>query len=335
MRQTPRRLRRRPERPVIPQDDLDPATSDWLFRRRHQRVLLGSVRAIRRAACIVVWTLPSMLLQAGFLVLPGKAKVRFAALYWAGVCLLLGMRVRVIGARATAAPGRQIVYVSNHSSWIDIPVLGAQLHGCFISKSEVAGWPVIGLVAKLGRTVFISRRPGATGRERDGMRERLDNGDDLILFPEGTTSDGSRVMPFRTAFFAVAEGEAPPLIQPVSIVYDRLAGLPTGRSCRPLFAWYGDMDIASHYWRLARHRGMRASVLLHTPIDPASYANRKLLAQAVWRVVADGAATLRQNRPAQPLGTGATPPGQHGGAPATGQGTGHAPGLAPGHAAFA
>ena len=326
MRQTPRRLRRRPERPVIPQDDLDPVTSDWLFRRRHQRVLLGSARAIRRAACIAVWTLPSILLQAGFLVLPGKAKVRFAALYWAGVCLLLGMRVRVIGAPATAAPGRRIVYVANHSSWIDIPVLGAQLHGCFISKSEVAGWPVIGLVAKLGRTAFISRRPGATGRERDGLRERLAAGDDLILFPEGTTSDGSRVMPFRTAFFAVAEGEAPPLIQPVSIVYDRLAGLPTGRSSRPLFAWYGDMDIASHYWRLARHRGMRASVLLHAPIDPASYANRKLLAQAVWRVVADGAATLRQNRPARPIGAGA-PPEQHGGA--------HGTGPAPGHAAYA
>ena len=331
MRQTPRRLRRNPERPVIPQDDLSPATSDWLFRRRHQRVLLGSARAIRRAVCILVWTLPSMLLQAGFLVLPGRAKVRFAAIYWAGVCRLLGMRVRVIGARATAGSGRRILYISNHCSWIDIPVLGAELPGCFISKSEVAGWPLIGLVAKLGRTVFISRRPGATGRERDGMRARLDAGDDLILFPEGTTSDGSRVMPFRTALFAAAEGEAPPLIQPVSIVYDRLAGLPTGRSCRPLFAWYGDMDIASHYWRLARHRGMRASVLLHTPIDPASYANRKLLAQAVWRVVADGAATLRQNRPAAPLGTGATPPGQHGGAPVPGHGNGQGAG----HAAYA
>ena len=90
-----------------------------------------------------------------------------------------------------------------------------------------------------------------------------------MLFPEGTTSDGSRVLPFRSAFFALAEGaRTPPLIQPVSVVYDRLGGLPTGRASRPVFAWYGDMDIASHFWRFAQHRGLRVSVLLHAPLDP-------------------------------------------------------------------
>jgi len=84
-------------------------------------------------------------------------------------------------------------------------------------------------------------------------------------------------------------------------VYDRLAGLPTGRSSRPLFAWYGDMDIASHAWRLSRCAGLRVTVLLHTPIDPARFPNRKAMSHAVWRTVADGAATLRQNRPARPL----------------------------------
>ena len=166
---------------------------------------------------------------------------------------------------------------------------------------------MIGAVARLGRSVFVSRQRGATRRERDIMRERLAAGDRLVLFPEGTTSDGSRVLPFRSAFFAVAEGADPPLIQPVSVAYDRLGGLPTGRASRPLFAWYGDMDIASHYWRLAQHRGLRASILLHAPIDPARFADRKVLAQAVWQAVADGAATLRQNRPATPLGSAAVP----------------------------
>jgi 1-acyl-sn-glycerol-3-phosphate acyltransferase len=165
----------------------------------------------------------------------------------------------------------------------------------------VAGWPLVSTIAKFGRSVFVSRRRGSTGQERDDMRERLAAGDNLILFPEGTTSDGSRVMAFRSAFFAIAEGENPPLIQPVSVVYDRLAGLPTGRATRPLFAWYGDMDIASHFWRLAQHRGLRASVLMHAPVDPAHYPNRKALARATWIAVADGAATLRQNRPARPL----------------------------------
>jgi len=85
------------------------------------------------------------------------------------------------------------------------------------------------------------------------------------------------------------------------VVYDRLAGLPTGRASRPLFAWYGDMDIASHSWRLAQHHGLRATVLLHTPLEPAQFNDRKALSRAVWVAVADGAATLRQNRPAHPL----------------------------------
>jgi 1-acyl-sn-glycerol-3-phosphate acyltransferase len=116
------------------------------------------------------------------------------------------------------------------------------------------------------------------------------------------------VLPFRSAFFAVAGGDPCPLIQPVSVVYDRLGGLPAGRACRPLFAWYGDMDIASHFWRLAQHRGLRVTVLLHPPLDPARFANRKALAEAVWATVADGAATLRQNRPARPIGTEAAVP---------------------------
>ncbi len=135
------------------------------------------------------------------------------------------------------------------------------------------------------------------------MRARLVAGDNLILFPEGTSSDGSRVLPFRSAFFSNAETRddrqsgAGPLIQPVSLVYDRVGGLPAGRASRPLFAWYGDMDIASHFWRLGQYTGLRATVLLHAPMDPAAYADRKQLAQAVWQVAADGAALLRQNRP--------------------------------------
>ena len=103
-----------------------------------------------------------------------------------------------------------------------------------------------------------------------------------------------------------ADGK-PPLVQPVSVVYDRLGYLPAGRSSRPLFAWYGDMDIGSHFWRLAQHGGLRATILLHPPVDPAQFASRKALAQATWNVVADGAAALRQNRPIR-AATGAAGP---------------------------
>jgi 1-acyl-sn-glycerol-3-phosphate acyltransferase len=274
----------------------------WAGRRFGRRA-----RVIRRGLMVLLWTLVSIPIQTVCVLLPGRAKVVFARLYWSGFCRLLGLRVQVIGHSA-AAPGRaarRMVFVSNHSSWLDIAVLGGRLEGCFVSKADVKGWPLVSTIARLGRSVFVSRRRGATGHERDDMRARLAAGDNLILFPEGTTSDGSRVMPFRSAFFAIAQGQDPPLIQPVSLAYDRLAGLPTGRATRPLFAWYGDMDIASHFWRLAQYRGLRATVLLHAPLDPAQFADRKALSQAVWLAVAQGAATLRQNRPPKPLASAA------------------------------
>lgn len=235
------------------------------------------------------------------LVVPGRAKVWFARFYWATLCRLMGLRVRVIGTRAARSDGRPVVFASNHSSWLDVLVLGGTLDACFIAKAEVSRWPVIRTVARLGRTVFVSWRAQDTGRERDAMRERLQGGDNLILFPEGTSNDGSRVLPFRSAFFSICEGGpagGAPLIQPVSVVYDQLGGLPIGRASRAIFAWYGDMDLGSHFWRLAQHRGLRATVLLHAPVEPAAYASRKALSVAVWETVASGAATLRQNRPA-------------------------------------
>jgi 1-acyl-sn-glycerol-3-phosphate acyltransferase len=274
-----------------------------------QKSVTRSLRAARRGLLILLWTLPCAAVQAVCLMLPGRPKVAFACLYWAMVSRLLGLRVRVIGVNASGASGRPIIFVSNHSSWVDIPVIGGVLDGCFVAKGDVAGWPVIGTIARLGRSVFVSRQRGSTVRERDAMRTLLANGDNLILFPEGTSSDGSRVLPFRSSFFSVAEGDALPIIQPVSVVYDRLGGLPTGRANRPVFAWYGDMDIASHFWRLAQCSGLRVTVLLHAPLDPARFEDRKALSQAVWRTVAEGAATLRQNRPARPLEVEGAPAG--------------------------
>ncbi len=264
-----------------------------------------------RALLILGWTVIAAGVQAVLLALPGRAKVGFARTYWWVVCGLLGMQVRMLGRPAECPRGRQVIFVSNHSSWIDVVVLGGHLRGCFVSKSDVAGWPVIGTIARLGRTVFVSRNRSATASEKLDMTARLRAGDNLILFPEGTSSDGSRVLPFSSTFFAMAKPVADregrpasaggPLVQPVSLVYDRLAGMPVGRTGRPMFAWFGNMDLARHFWRLAQWRGMRATVLLHEPLDPAEFGSRKELAAAAWQAVAVGAATLRQNRPAEPL----------------------------------
>ncbi len=305
MQSAPRRLKAK-RLPLLRRPG-EPAEAGWAaLSLPSNHLIVRRVRVVRRALLIVLWTLLSLLVQAVMIVLPGRGKVVFARVYWSTMCRLLGLKVRVIGARERTADGRPIVYVSNHSSWLDILVLGGRLNACFISKLEVSRWPVVNWIARLGRTVYVDRRRTSTGRERDDMRGRLAQGDNLILFPEGTTSDGSRVMPFRSAFLSVAElpvteDGRPPLVQPVSVVYDRLGYLPAGRASRPLFAWYGDMNLATHFCRLAQYRGLRATVLLHAPLDPARFANRKDLALATWVAVANGAATLRQNRPAAPV----------------------------------
>lgn len=256
----------------------------------------GRLRAIRRIAGVILWTLVSIPIQAVLVRLPGRAKVRFARIYHAVACRLIGLKVQVVGS---ASRGPSVLFVSNHSSWLDILVLGSVLEAAFVSKSEVGQWPLAGTVARLGRTVFVSRKRGNTGKETTEIQARLAAGDSIILFPEGTSNDGTRVLPFRSSFLAVAQ-EAKQ-VQPVSLVYDRLGGLPACRRDRPYFAWYGDMDLASHFWQIARRSGARATVLLHEPADPADFPDRKALTAAASDVVAEGAALLRQNRPVAPM----------------------------------
>ena len=269
-----------------------------------RREPMRQLRALRRIAGVMLFLFPALGVQAVLLRLPGRQKVTFARFFWHAIASILGLGVRVIGRplrQEGAGPARPIIYVCNHSSWLDIPAVGGSITGCFVAKDDVAGWPIISLVARLGRTVFVTRNRQGTLRERDEMQDVLAAGDDLILFPEGTSSDGSRVLPFRSAFFAAAYGPSRPIIQPVSVVYDRLAGLPVSHASRDVFAWYGDMNLAPHVWQVAQWGGKRATLLFHAPLDPADFPNRKALAQVTWQAVADGAAALRQNRPARPL----------------------------------
>jgi 1-acyl-sn-glycerol-3-phosphate acyltransferase len=260
------------------------------------------VRAAAKIAAVLLWSLPAILLQMILLLVSRRAAQGFSRFYWRVVCRLIGLRVRVVGQRVSPrADGRPVVYVSNHSSWLDIPVLGGRLDACFIAKGEVADWPLVSTIARLGRTVYVRRSRASTGRERDDMQARLADGDNLILFPEGTTSDGARVLSFRSAFLSIAQAPVgatglPPLVQPVVVVYDQAGGLPVLRATRPLFAWYGDMEIGSHFWGLVQHRGLRSTVWLLPPLDPADFADRKALSRATWQAVAEAAATLRQNR---------------------------------------
>lgn len=287
----PRRLRRR--KPIqFSASDPEGVWGDVLGFRP----IGGRIRAARRLVTILIWTLIAIPIQAVLVLVSARGATAFAKVYHRTLCRLIGLRIQVVGE---ASPERPVLFVSNHSSWLDVLVLGATLEASFVAKAEVGSWPLVRTVARLGRTVFVSRTRTGTKGEAGAIRDRLAAGDSIILFPEGTTSDGGRVLPFRSAFLSVADQAR--LVQPVSVVFDRLGGLPACRRDRPLFAWYGDTDIFSHFWRLARRANARATVVLHAPIDPAAYPDRKALSAACGQVVAESCAALRQNRPPTPL----------------------------------
>ncbi|GAJ28743.1 1-acyl-sn-glycerol-3-phosphate acyltransferase [Acidomonas methanolica] len=280
-----------------------------------KRRVLRQIRSARRILTVALWALPCIAIQSIFIRSSGTLKIRFARLFWAGVCRILGLKLTVRGTlagtyrdrKAVERGARPVIFVANHSSWLDIAVLGGVLPTVFVAKSEIADWPLIKTLARLGRTIFVTRQRNNTGRELREMTDRLADGDNLLLFPEGTSTDGTRVLPFLSSFFAIAKpGKAerpadtvappPVIIQPVSLVYDALEGLPIGRTRRSIFAWYGDMDLAPHVWQFGQWRSAHATVLLHPPIDPDEFRTRKELANAVHRIVNEGTAALRQDR---------------------------------------
>ena len=262
----------------------------------------GWTRAVLRLSGLVAWTLVAIPLQAAF-VLAGSRTGRWGAARWFGKkyhamnCAILGLSIRVLGRPEPHPPGRPVVFVCNHSSWLDVLVLGATLEAAFVAKAEVGTWPVIRTVARLGRTVFVSRRRTAAGREANEMAQRLAEGASLVLFPEGTTSDGCRVLPFRSALFGAIDPNGPAVVvQPVSIVYDRLNGLPVTHKTRFHFAWYGDMEIGRHAVQIAGEPSGRVSLLFHAALDLTAVGNRKALTEQTFAMVEAGAAGLRTGR---------------------------------------
>src|SRR5882757_3685560 len=188
---------------------------------------------------------------------------RIPGLFHRMMCAILGVRVRVIGRRM---PEHPLLVVANHTSWLDIPVITAVAPVVFVAKQEVAGWPLVGLLARLQRSVFVDRaRRHKTHRVNAEIAQRLAEGDPVVLFGEGTSSDGNRVLPFRSALVgaareALADQSSRVWIQPLSIAYTGLLGFPLGRQHRPLVAWYGDFELAPHFVGMIRRGGVDVTV---------------------------------------------------------------------------
>ena len=259
---------------------------------------IGSpLTAFLRLLCYFGFTVLMIPAQTVALALGSPLRARIPLWYHRRCCRILGFRVERRGRQSRSRP---TLYVANHSSYLDITVLGSVIEGSFVAKAEVASWPFFGLLAKLQRTVFVERRPAKAADQRDAMTRRLEAGDNLILFPEGTSDDGNRVLPFKSALFSVAErrpeGRAL-TVQPVSITYTRLDGLPMGRYLRPFYTWFGDMEMAPHMWNLAGLGRLTVVVRFHPPVTVDDFGSRKALSDHCQTAVSYGMARALSGRP--------------------------------------
>ena len=246
---------------------------------------MTSLRAFLLLTLFFALTVPLIPVQAMLLRFAPKWARLFPHWYHRQVCRLFGIRTNVTGAVDTE---HAVLLVSNHTSWLDIPVLSAVAPVSFVAKKEVASWPFVSWLARLQRSVFIDReRRTDVSRAMNAMLDRLADGDCIVLFPEGTSSDGNRVLNFRTSLFAAAK---PPekfartldkvvVVQTVAIVYRHLHGVPLSRSERKLISWYGDMDMLDHAWNYLKAGPLDVAITIGEPQPLGSYKDRKDLAR--------------------------------------------------------
>lgn len=242
----------------------------------------------------------------------GRLARRLPMLFHRVACTLIGLRVNESGSRPHDVPA---LILSNHSSWIDIVALSALAPVSFVAKSEIAGWPVFGTLARLQRSIFVDRNnPRATGAIAQTMARRLGRGEWIVLFAEGTTSDGNRVLPFKAPLVGAARMALDPgkeggkgrekgesaallpalLLQPLAITYTRRNGLPLTRRERPDLCWYGTMDLLPHLADILAGGSIDVAIHWGAPRSFNAQSDRKAMTRDAWREVR--AAVSRANR---------------------------------------
>jgi 1-acyl-sn-glycerol-3-phosphate acyltransferase len=242
------------------------------------------MRSLRASAVLAVFltvTLILIPLQWLFVRLRLPARRTFPHAYHKFVASLFGIHIHVRGRPVT---DQGVLLLANHTGWMDIVIFSAVMPLSFVAKSEVGSWPFFGTLARLQRTVFVAReRRSQTAQTRDGIRKRLLAGEALVLFPEGTSSDGNKVLPFKSALLGAAEAEVGGrhvLVQPVSTAYTALHGIPMGRENRPLFAWYGDMELVPHLWEALKAGPLDVVMEFHPPLSLDAMDRKQLAKEA-------------------------------------------------------
>ncbi|MGH1398183.1 MAG: lysophospholipid acyltransferase family protein [Alphaproteobacteria bacterium] len=233
----------------------------------------------------------SVIPTQGLLLLVHKG--RFARiipyLWMSGVCAIFGIKVRVKGKPHVNG---QVIYLSNHLSYLDIPVIGSILKTRFVSRKDAGNWVFMGWLVKLGQTAFVERSRSAVKQDSGAIGAVIEDGQSLIIFPEGTSTDGQEVLPFKSSLFSLFLLEDKPdlRVQPMTLqVLSSDKRAPKSQADRDIYAWHKDLDTPFfvHLWLFAQRRGAEICLTFHDSVRAHDFENRKTLAKACHETVSN------------------------------------------------
>lgn len=241
------------------------------------------LHVIWRVPVIILWLLVMPLL---FFLIRGLGFSWYRELphyFHRGLQIIFGLRVTTTGEMTNIKPS---LFVSNHISYLDIFVLG-EIRAFFVAKSEVAKWPVLGVLARFQNTLFVERKAARARQQLAIMRKHLLSGQSLILFPEGTSTNGTYVEPFKSSLFEAARTENGPriAIQPITVVYTHQAGNKMNQEMRDCYAWYADMPFTPHFFGLFSLKKVDVIVHFHPVTYIDDFASRKDCADLCTQLV--------------------------------------------------
>ena len=201
------------------------------------------------------------------------------------ICLrIFGIKIKTFGNISINSP---ILLISNHASYLDIIILGSLFKTSFIAKKEISKWPLLGILAKLQNTIFIDRRVSSLKNQENQIIKHLNEKKNLVIFPEGTSSDGNRVLPFKSSLFNIFEKNlnSKILVQTITIVYKKINGIPMNRIERKNITWHSNMDLIPNIFNVLKKLSIEAEVIFNDEFLPSKEYDRKKLALHCWEKI--------------------------------------------------
>jgi len=262
------------------------------------KLTISQSRAIIKGSLFCVWVILTMPIAVITYHLNQNLHEKMVKFFLKGTLKVIG--VKVVEEGFTDIPKDAVLYVSNHTSYLDILVLGSKIKVRFTPKIEISKWPVINFIVNLSLPVYIHRNASKALEQKKRIQEIIESGDSILIFPESTTNDGHEVLPFKSSLFSVAEPDEGThqddhiAVQPISIVYTHIDGEQANIKNMDKVAWYGDMKFLPHFWNLLAARGAKVKIMYHSEIYYEDFGDRKALSRHCEEVITKGVEEIKK-----------------------------------------